>query len=75
MERLNQEIKRQTTLGKQGLPPLQAVKNIDGLQMFGFLSPPIIQVKHRLFHLFNFTLFYGRPGNAYFSYTISLLVV
>ncbi|KAF3450178.1 hypothetical protein FNV43_RR06258 [Rhamnella rubrinervis] len=43
IERLNQEIKRQGALGKQGLPPLQALKNIDGLEMFGFLSPAIIQ--------------------------------
>lgn len=39
-ERLNQEISRQGGLGKQGMTTL---RRINGLQMFGFLSPPIIQ--------------------------------
>ncbi|KAK0578518.1 hypothetical protein LWI29_011604 [Acer saccharum] len=40
LQRLNQEILRRSSLGERGLPPLQ---NIDGLEFFGFLSPPIIQ--------------------------------
>ncbi|KAG1365018.1 putative lysine-specific demethylase JMJ18 [Cocos nucifera] len=43
-EKLNQEIIRQRDLGKQGLPPLQTPESMDGLKMFGFLSPSIIQV-------------------------------
>lgn len=43
-ERLNQEIVRQRSLGKQGLPPLQPVGSLNGLELFGFLSPAIIQV-------------------------------
>ncbi|RWR85797.1 JmjC domain-containing protein [Cinnamomum micranthum f. kanehirae] len=42
-ERLNQEIVRQRSLGKQGLPPLQPVGSLNGLELFGFLSPAIIQ--------------------------------
>lgn len=45
MQRLNNEIMRQTVLGKQGLPPLQTGDRTNGLVMFGFLSPHIIQVK------------------------------
>ncbi|XP_031131092.1 lysine-specific demethylase JMJ18-like isoform X1 [Ipomoea triloba] len=43
VDRLNNEIMRQTVLGKQGLPPLQTGDRINGLVMFGFLSPRIIQ--------------------------------
>ncbi|XP_008812090.1 lysine-specific demethylase JMJ18-like [Phoenix dactylifera] len=43
-EKLNEEIIRQHDLGKQGLPPLQTPESMDGLEMFGFLSPSIIQV-------------------------------
>lgn len=64
IERLNQEIKRLSSLGKQGLPYLQPLKSIDGLEMFGLLSQPVIQVNHYLFISFVlfcliFTLFYG----------------
>lgn len=43
-ERLNQEIVRQCSLGKQGLPPLQPLGSLNGLELFGFLHPAIIQV-------------------------------
>lgn len=43
-ERLNQEIVRQRNQGKHGLPELQAPESMDGLEMFGFLSPAIIRV-------------------------------
>uniref|UniRef100_A0A5B7AGW7 Putative lysine-specific demethylase JMJ18 isoform X1 n=1 Tax=Davidia involucrata TaxID=16924 RepID=A0A5B7AGW7_DAVIN len=43
LQRLNQEIMTQSNLGKQGLPPLQPPQSINGLEMFGFLSAPIIQ--------------------------------
>ncbi|KAJ7969241.1 lysine-specific demethylase JMJ18-like [Quillaja saponaria] len=43
VQRLNQEITRQSCLGGQGLPSLQPLQSINGLEMFGFLSPPIIQ--------------------------------
>ncbi|KAL6991825.1 hypothetical protein U1Q18_009936 [Sarracenia purpurea var. burkii] len=42
-QRLNHEIIGQTCLGKQGLPLLQPAESINGLEMFGFLSPPIVQ--------------------------------
>ncbi|XP_020597390.1 lysine-specific demethylase JMJ18-like [Phalaenopsis equestris] len=42
-ERLNQEIIKQCNLRNQDLPPLQPPGSIDGLQMFGFLSPSINQ--------------------------------
>lgn len=44
LEKLNQEIIGQRDLGKRGLPPLQTPEAMDGLKMFGFLSPSIIQV-------------------------------
>ena len=44
VQRLNEEISRQSNLGNQGLPPLQAVQSVNGLEMFGFLSPSIVQV-------------------------------
>ncbi|XP_047323660.1 putative lysine-specific demethylase JMJ16 isoform X2 [Impatiens glandulifera] len=45
-ERLNQEITRQHKIGKRrtDLPPLQITGILDGLEMFGFSSPPIMQV-------------------------------
>ncbi|KAL2484174.1 Lysine-specific demethylase JMJ18 [Forsythia ovata] len=43
LQRLNQEIETHRSLGKQGLPPLQPSSSINGLEMFGFLSPSIVQ--------------------------------
>ncbi|XP_011004886.1 PREDICTED: lysine-specific demethylase JMJ18-like [Populus euphratica] len=40
MQRLNDEIGRRNSLGKRNLPPSQS---INGIEMFGFLSPPIVQ--------------------------------
>ncbi|XVF23073.1 hypothetical protein REPUB_Repub13aG0006500 [Reevesia pubescens] len=42
LQRLNQEILR-SNLGEIGLLPLQSLQSINGLEMFGFLSSPIIQ--------------------------------
>ncbi|XP_058094569.1 putative lysine-specific demethylase JMJ16 [Magnolia sinica] len=42
-ERVNHEIRKQLNLGRISLPPLQAPGCIDGLEMFGFSSPAIIQ--------------------------------
>ncbi|XWS17995.1 hypothetical protein CRYUN_Cryun32bG0004100 [Craigia yunnanensis] len=42
LQRLNQEILR-SNQGEKGLLPLQSLQSINGLEMFGFLSPPIIQ--------------------------------
>ncbi|XP_043688229.1 lysine-specific demethylase JMJ18-like isoform X2 [Telopea speciosissima] len=42
LDRLNQEVLRQKIIGK-GLPPLHCLQSLDGFEMFGFLSPPIIQ--------------------------------
>ncbi|KAL6561896.1 hypothetical protein OROGR_002903 [Orobanche gracilis] len=43
VQRLNQEIVRQRCSGKQGLPRLQPSSSINGLEMFGFYSPSIVQ--------------------------------
>ncbi|KAK9031492.1 hypothetical protein V6N11_032869 [Hibiscus sabdariffa] len=43
VQQLNQEILRRRNLGESGLLPLQSLHSINGLQMFGFLSPPIVQ--------------------------------
>ncbi|KAL5990567.1 hypothetical protein ACLOJK_011469 [Asimina triloba] len=42
-ERVNREIMRQVKMGRRSLPPLQPQECIDGLKMFGFSSPAIIQ--------------------------------
>ncbi|GAB2287452.1 hypothetical protein Dimus_021830 [Dionaea muscipula] len=42
-ERVNQEISKQHKLGRMKLPPLQPPGSLDGLEMFGFTSPAIIQ--------------------------------
>ncbi|KAJ6950592.1 hypothetical protein NC651_004310 [Populus alba x Populus x berolinensis] len=40
VQRLNDEIGRRNSLGERNLPPSQS---INGIEMFGFLSPPIVQ--------------------------------
>ncbi|XP_073271797.1 putative lysine-specific demethylase JMJ16 isoform X1 [Primulina huaijiensis] len=42
-ERVNHEITKQHKLGRQNLPPLQPPGSLDGMEMFGFSSPPIVQ--------------------------------
>ncbi|KAL0321955.1 UNVERIFIED_CONTAM: putative lysine-specific demethylase [Sesamum calycinum] len=42
-ERVNQEIAKQHKLGTANLPPLQPPGSLDGIEMFGFSSPAIIQ--------------------------------
>ncbi|GJM87294.1 hypothetical protein PR202_ga03234 [Eleusine coracana subsp. coracana] len=44
-ERLNIEIRRQLVTGRANLPTLQPPGSVDGLEMFGFLSPAIVQVR------------------------------
>ncbi|KAK6284975.1 hypothetical protein POUND7_003927 [Theobroma cacao] len=43
LEQLNQEILRRSNLGERQLLPLQSLQSINGLEMFGFLSPSVIQ--------------------------------
>ncbi|KAL3523734.1 hypothetical protein ACH5RR_016568 [Cinchona calisaya] len=43
-EKVNLEISRQHKLGKIKLPPLQPPGSLDGMEMFGFSSPAIVQV-------------------------------
>ncbi|XP_050221874.1 putative lysine-specific demethylase JMJ16 [Mercurialis annua] len=42
-DRVNQEITKQHKLGRMNLPPLQPPGSLDGLEMFGFSSPAIVQ--------------------------------
>ncbi|KAK8581382.1 hypothetical protein V6N13_144410 [Hibiscus sabdariffa] len=42
LQQLNQEILR-CNLGVRGMLPLQSPKVVNGLEMFGFLSPPIVK--------------------------------
>lgn len=44
LKRLHYEIMRRRSLGELELPSLELLKNINGLRMFGFLSPSVIQV-------------------------------
>ncbi|KAK7281435.1 hypothetical protein RIF29_09424 [Crotalaria pallida] len=43
LQRLHHEINRRKNLGEQELPPLELLKNINGLRMFGFVLPSFIQ--------------------------------
>lgn len=43
-ERVNQEITKQLKLGTKKLPPLQPPGSLDGIEMFGFSTPTIVQV-------------------------------
>ncbi|MBA0807405.1 hypothetical protein Gohar_023211 [Gossypium harknessii] len=47
VQQLKQEILR-SKLGERGVLPLQSLKRVNGLEMFGFLSPPIIQAVEAL---------------------------
>ncbi|CAH9147452.1 unnamed protein product [Cuscuta epithymum] len=42
-ERVNLEISKQHKLGREKLPPLQPPGSLDGMEMFGFSSPAIVQ--------------------------------
>ncbi|KAK4480459.1 hypothetical protein RD792_013532 [Penstemon davidsonii] len=42
-ERVNNEIAKQHKLGRVKLPPLQPPGSLDGMEMFGFSSPAIVQ--------------------------------
>uniref|UniRef100_A0ACD5TJV8 Uncharacterized protein n=1 Tax=Avena sativa TaxID=4498 RepID=A0ACD5TJV8_AVESA len=42
-DRVNEEIKRQHSAGKSGVPALLSTDSVNGLEMFGFFFPPIIQ--------------------------------
>ena len=44
LQKLKQEIIRHKSLEKQQLPPLKYLQGVNGLEMFGFLSSPIVQV-------------------------------
>ncbi|KAI9126499.1 hypothetical protein K1719_002095 [Acacia pycnantha] len=43
LQKVNREIIKRKSLGEITLPPLELLQSINGLQMFGFLSPSIIQ--------------------------------
>uniref|UniRef100_A0A0A9F5V3 Uncharacterized protein n=1 Tax=Arundo donax TaxID=35708 RepID=A0A0A9F5V3_ARUDO len=52
-ERLNMEIRRQLSMGRPNLLTLQPPGSIDGLEMFGLLTPAIVQAiealdRHRI---------------------------
>ncbi|TYJ33657.1 hypothetical protein E1A91_A05G118200v1 [Gossypium mustelinum] len=47
VQQLKQEILR-SNLGERSVLPLQLLKRVNGLEMFGFLSPPIIQAVEAL---------------------------
>lgn len=70
---MNTEIKKQHSLGRTSLPPLQPPGCLDGLEMFGFSSTAIIQVNllqtiskfifmHHGFEFFYFLFFYFIVG-------------
>lgn len=50
-ERLNMEIRKQLSMGRANLPTLQPPGSVDGLEMFGLLSPVIVQVRKSQTHL------------------------
>jgi hypothetical protein len=50
-ERLNMEIRKQLSMGRANLPTLQPPGSVDGLEMFGLLSPVIVKVRKSQTHL------------------------
>lgn len=42
-ERLNKQIMQQRSLGRDNIPPLRPPETLDGHEMFGFTSPPIVE--------------------------------
>ncbi|CAI9767517.1 unnamed protein product [Fraxinus pennsylvanica] len=50
--RVNQEIAKQRKVEKMKLPPLQPPGSLDGLEMFGFSSPAIVQLTVELILFF-----------------------
>lgn len=63
-ERVNQEISKQYKLGKTKLPPLQPPGSLDGMEMFGFSSPAIVQV---ILFSFSFLRYQNEKKNNYHS--------
>ena len=45
------EIRKQLSMGRANLPTLQPPGPVDGLEMFGLLSPVIVQVRKSQAHL------------------------
>ncbi|KAM1213064.1 hypothetical protein PS2_004526 [Malus domestica] len=43
LQRLHQERNRRSSVGENGLPHMQSLRSINGLEMFGFLSQPIAE--------------------------------
>ena len=50
-EWLNMEIRKELSMGRANLPTLQPPGPVDGLEMFGLLSPVIVQVRKSQTHL------------------------
>ncbi|PKI37517.1 lysine-specific demethylase JMJ18-like [Punica granatum] len=44
VQQLKQEVARQSSLGVQGLPTFDELQTVNGLDMFGFSSPQVIQM-------------------------------
>ncbi|XP_038894155.1 lysine-specific demethylase JMJ18-like isoform X1 [Benincasa hispida] len=69
VQRINQEIEKQN-LRLGGILPLQLLKEVNGLEMFGFLSPPVIQAiealdpKHQCMEYWNHRQQYAIPANS-----------
>ncbi|KAK3041880.1 hypothetical protein RJ639_001248 [Escallonia herrerae] len=69
LETLNQEIVRRDSLGKQVVSPVPIPHGINGLEMFGFLSPHIIQAiealdpNHQCMEYWNHKLTYAESKN------------
>lgn len=56
-ERVNQEIEKQQKMATLNLPSLQPPGSVDGLEMFGLLSPAVIQVSLFLILSLTVTMF------------------
>lgn len=68
-ERLNEAIIKHRSLGNTNLPPLQTPDSVNGLEMFGFLSPLIVQVC-LLFSLKRLNLYFQRNLDFEFKYRL-----
>lgn len=71
-ERVNQEISKQYKLGKTKLPPLQPPGSLDGMEMFGFSSPAIVQV---ILFSFSFLRYQNEKKNNYHSAICQKIII
>ncbi|KAH9309626.1 hypothetical protein KI387_037537 [Taxus chinensis] len=64
LERLNKEITRQRSIGRESFPCLQPLESLNGLEMFGFTLPSIVHAIETLDHGHRCTEYWAARPNA-----------